>query len=326
MNDMAEYLIFIHGVNTRDIREQPDYANPLIERIQRRKSPEITLKPVSLYWGDVNIDEEKKLLKDLEDSKAWSKLQFKQFRSKQLLQFVGDAALYISRSVGRKIVDQLIKQLSTGLQDFNPETDHIHLITHSMGTIILFDVLFSSRWDAQNVYEYQGVELLRQHIFQGGTPVRSIHTMGSPIGLFSLMTISDTSLPNTHEITPRLSDYLQALCSKLEAPFPWRNYLHAMDIVATSIEVMLPKMLGESAKDCLDVVDIITQESGILDKLFSRLSANLSLEEVEGEVEAIQLAVFAGSAHSSYWSSSLVASTIMQTVETTLSQRQRQPA
>src|SRR5438270_543094 len=128
MNDMAEYLIFIHGVNTRDIREQPDYANPLIERIQRRKSPEITLKPVSLYWGDVNIDEEKKLLKDLEDSKAWSKLQFKQFRSKQLLQFVGDAALYISRSVGRKIVDQLIKQLSTGLQDFNPETDHIHLI------------------------------------------------------------------------------------------------------------------------------------------------------------------------------------------------------
>jgi hypothetical protein len=326
MKNMAEYLIFIHGVNTRETREQPDYANPLIEHIKQRKSPEITLKPVSLYWGDVNIYEEKGLLDDLKASDAWDKLQFKQFRSNQLLQFVGDAALYISRSVGRKIVDNLIEQLNTGLQDFNRETDHIHLITHSMGTIILFDVLFSSRWDAKNVYEYQGVEQLRQHIFRGGTPVRSIHTMGSPLGLFSLMTISDTSLPTTHEITPRLSAYLQALCSQLEAPFPWKNYLHAMDIVATPIEKMLPKMLGAPAKDCLHVEDIITQESGILDKLFSRLSETLSLKEVEGEVEEIQLAIFGGSAHSSYWSSSVVASTILQTVETTLSQRQRQPA
>jgi hypothetical protein len=326
MKDMAEYLIFIHGVNTREIREQPDYAKPLIERIEQRKTSEMTLKSVPLYWGDVNRDEEESLLEDLKDSKAWDKLQFKQFRSKQLLQFVGDAALYISRSVGRKIVDKLIEQLNTGLQDFNSETDHIHLITHSMGTIILFDVLFSSRWDAQNVYDYQGVEQLRQYIFQGGTPVRSIHTMGSPLGLFSLMTISDTSLPNTHEITPRLRAYLQALCSQLEGPFPWKNYLHAMDIVATSIETMLPKMLGEPAKGCLHVEDIVTQESGILDKLFSRLSANLSLEEVEGEVEEIQLAIFGGSAHSSYWSSPVVASTILETIKTTLSQRQRQPA
>jgi hypothetical protein len=324
MKDMAEYLIFIHGVNTREIREQPDYANTLIEHIQRLKSYEITMSTVPLYWGDINIEEEKKLLDGLRKSPVWDKLYFREFRSKQLLQFVGDAALYISRAVGKKIVDQLIKQINKGLQDFNPETDHIHLITHSMGTIILFDALFSSRWDAPNVGGYQGVELLRQQIFRGGTPVRSIHTMGSPIGMFSLMTLSDTELPNTHEITPRLSAYLQALCSKLEAPFPWRNYLHAMDIVATSIQQVLPETLGASAKGCIDVKDIITQESGILDKLFSRLSGTLSLKEFEGEVEEIQLAIFGGSAHSSYWSSSLVASTIMQTIETTLSQRQPQ--
>ena len=150
--------------------------------------------------------------------------------------------------------------------------------------------------------------------------------MGSPIGMFSLMTLSDTELPNTHEITPRLSAYLEALSRKLQAPFPWRNYLHAMDIVATSIEKVLPDTLGISDENCLEVRDIITQESGILDKLFSRLSETMSLKEFEGEVEELQLAVFGGSAHSSYWSSSLVASTIMQTIETTLSQRQPQPA
>ena len=92
---MAEYLIFIHGVNTRERREQPDYANPLIERLEQRKSPEMTLRYVPLHWGDVNIHEENQLLDDLQHSIAWEKLQFKQFRSHQLLQFVGDAALYI---------------------------------------------------------------------------------------------------------------------------------------------------------------------------------------------------------------------------------------
>lgn len=211
---MTEYLIFIHGVNTRETREQPDYAARLIENIERRKSSEIEMKTVSLYWGDVNKDEEEKLLDDLRLSSAWKKLYFKDFRSKQLLQFVGDAALYISRAVGRKIVDKLLEQLNTGLKDFNPQTDHTHLITHSMGTIILFDMLFSSRWDAQNADGFQGVENLRQQIFRGRTPIRSIHTMGSPLGLFSLMTLTDTPLPRTHEITPRLGAYFQALLLK----------------------------------------------------------------------------------------------------------------
>jgi hypothetical protein len=283
------------------------------------------MRTVSLYWGDVNKDEEEKLLENLKLSSVWEKLSFQGFRSHQLLQFVGDAALYISRAVGRKIVDTLLYQLRDGLTDFQSDTDHIHLITHSMGTIILFDLLFSSRWDAQNTDGFQGVEDLRQQFFRGSTPIRSIHTMGSPLGLFSLMTLTDTPLPHTHEITPRLSAYLQALYSKLEAPFPWRNYLHAMDIVATSIEKVLPDTLGISDESCLEVRDIITQESGILDKLFSRLSETMSLKEFEGEVEEIQLAIFGGSAHSSYWSNPLVASTIVQTIEATLRQPQLQP-
>lgn len=315
---MAEYLLFIHGVNTRETREKRDYANPLIEHIQRHWSFPTAVRPISLYWGDVNIEAEQNLMNNYQASPVWDKLYFKAYRSKQLLQFTGDAALYISRAVGKRIVDQLIQQARDGLQEFNPATDNIHLITHSLGTVILFDILFSSRWDATNAGGYQGVEQLRQQIFRGGTPLRSIHTMGSPLGIFSLTTLDDPQVPNTHEVTPRLSAYLQALCGALNAPFPWRNYLHAMDIIATPIEHVLPEMLGVAAQGCLEVKDIITQEASILDRLFSQTSKTLSLGGLEGEVEQIQLVILGGDAHSSYWSSPLVASTITQTIGMTL--------
>ena len=323
---MTEYLLFIHGVNTRETRDQPTYADQLIEQIQRLRSPQTRIKPVPLYWGDVNIEAEQKLQKRLEESPAWEKLYFKEFRANQFLQFTGDAALYLSRAVGKQIVEYLIQQAESGLQGFTLGTDHIHLITHSLGAIILFDVLFSSRWDEKNAGGYKGVEKLRERIFHDSTPIRSIHTMGFPLGLFSLTTVSDPQLPNTHDITSRLRQYLQDLCGTLKTPFPWRNYLHSMDIIATPIEQLLPEMLGAAAEGCLDVKDIVTQETGIFSRLFSRISQALSLIELEGEVEQVQLAVSGGEAHSNYWSSRVVASTIVQTIEATVRQPQLQPA
>jgi hypothetical protein len=175
---MAEYLIFIHGVNTRDIRDQPRYADYLFQNIERLSSPGITIKSIPLYWGDVNLNAEQQLMKSLEESHVWDQLHFQDFRAKQLLQFTGDAALYISRAIGKQVVEHLIQDAMLGLQSFQ-SGDHIHLITHSMGTIILFDVLFSPRWDAPNAGGFEGVEQLRHLIFRSDSPLQSIHTMGS---------------------------------------------------------------------------------------------------------------------------------------------------
>lgn len=309
---MTEYLLFIHGVNTRETRDQPSYANQLIEQIQRLRSSQMEIEFCPLYWGDVNIEAERDLQGRLEESPVWDKLYFKEFRAKQLLQFVGDAALYISRAVGRKVVEKLIKDAQRCLQRFNPQADHIHLITHSLGTIILFDILFSSRWDG-----YGDVEELRNLIFQGGSPIRSIHTMGSPLGLFSLTMVSAPPLPNTHDVTVRLRQYLQDFCSTPNAKLIWRNYLHPMDLIATSIEQLLPNMLG-STQACLDIKDVLTQEVDILDQLSSLFSRTLIAGDLREQVEKLQLALLAGQAHSSYWSSPAVASTIVQTIEATV--------
>jgi hypothetical protein len=95
-----------------------------------------------------------------------------------------------------------------------------------------------------------------------------------------------------------------------------------MDIVAMPIEQLLPGML-EAAPTCLDVKDVLTQEPDILDSLSRTLSTLLG--GLEERIEPVQLALLGGDAHNSYWSSQVVASTIMQTIEATLRQPHLQP-
>ena len=65
---MTEYLLFIHGVNTRETRDQPTYADQLIEQIRRLQSPQMSIRSCPLYWGDVNIEAEQDLQGRLEES------------------------------------------------------------------------------------------------------------------------------------------------------------------------------------------------------------------------------------------------------------------
>jgi len=55
----TDYILFIHGVNTRDEKEDPKYADMLIEGI---KSQYQDFVDIPLYWGDVNEATQKQLL------------------------------------------------------------------------------------------------------------------------------------------------------------------------------------------------------------------------------------------------------------------------
>jgi hypothetical protein len=325
MENMTEYLLFIHGINTRETRDQPDFADPLIQNVQHLCSPGMPIKPIALHWGDVNAGAEQSVLKAFQESPAWEKLCFPNLRSKQLLQFAGDLALFISRASGKLLVDRLVQEvMSSSLHDFHPHEDHLHLITHGVGTMILFDLLFSSRWDAANVGGYDGVEHLRHQIFQGQFPIRSIHTMGSPFGMFRLIKGDSAPLPNTHDITPRLRDYLQQLHEETGTPLLWRNYLHPLDPVATPIEQLVPEMLNMD-RACFDVKDLLTQEPDLISQISELTIQALGGRGEKGEkMEIAQLLLLSGSAHTSYWSNPLVASTIIQTVQ--IASRQLQPA
>jgi|GEM_PF-353489 hypothetical protein len=333
---MTDYIVFIHGVNTRETRESPHYADSLFHLIQCEMGSSASLKSIPLYWGDANLLAEQKSLEMYKQSPTWSQLYFRDIREKQLLQFTGDAALYISRNTGTLVVNTLRDQLSRGLAGYQPETDRLHLVTHSMGTVILFDLLFSSRWDTSQTNGYEGAEQLRDLFFGlpphecEGIRLGSIATMGSPISIYSLMMAPDQHLPTTHDITDRLAEMLQALQNELGKRLPWQNFIHPADIIAYPLAELLPAMV-DPQKRYLDVIDILTNReyasvSGSDDlsdghKLFSHFLGGimntvpltgqnnaLSALKKAGELaEKLQMALLCGPAHGSYWASQQVA-------------------
>lgn len=310
----TDYLLFNHGVSTRDARPQPQYADPLYRLIQSHyKLPGRTLQKIELYWGDVNEAEEQNLLALYQASSIWSQLWFRGWREQQTLQFVGDAALYISRAVGYKVADRIKNQAMDGLRGCNPQEDRLHVVTHSMGTVILFDILFSARWDMPDVPGHDSVEEMRDGLFgvapNPGQGIRlgSIATMGSPIGFFSLLDVTasgsnagDQPL-SSHDITAHLEQFLESLYQELGAPLPWYNFVHPGDPIGYPLEKLLPCLL-DGASQSIDIQDILTPPTG--------------LDIVAEPISQTPLAlVQAGEAHGSYWQCDLVARTIVQAIE-----------
>ncbi len=270
----TDYILFIHGVNTRDRREDPHYADQLFQRLQKSASNhKRNLKKIALYWGDVNKNAEDYLLEQLKGSPLWKDMWFKTFREQQLLQFAGDAALYISRQVGSQVVQELKKQTLDGLdRSKNTQSDdRLHLVTHSWGTVILFDLLFAGRWDDPNVPGHDDVMAIRDQIYglsgkdpnpYQGVQIESIHTMGSPVAIFSLINLipSSPNSPSTHDITPQMQKLLESLHARRNGlKLPWRNYIHPGDPIAYPLEDVMSNIV-DNQKKYLDFKDYSTHE------------------------------------------------------------------
>ena len=305
----TDYVLFIHGVNTREVREQPEYADPLIKLLKETKP---NLIPIALYWGKVNEKAETDLLNKLHASPLWSQMWFRTFREKQILQFAGDAALYISRGIGAQVISTLKSQALKGLENAQPN-DRLHLVTHSWGTVILFDLLFASRWDDENVPGHDDVMAIRDTIYgiSGKNPnplqgiqVASLHTMGSPVAIFSLIDASpgkdNTDSTSSHDITPKLQKLLESLYEARKGEkLPWRNYIHPGDPIAYTLEELMTSLV-DGDKKYLDIHDLITQEPGLFDFV------------TEQTVVAL---LHGGDAHGSYWHSKKVAQEISSVIK-----------
>ncbi|GAC1396982.1 MAG: hypothetical protein NVSMB49_02060 [Ktedonobacteraceae bacterium] len=325
----TDYVVFIHGVSTREQVEPPTYADALFALIQesvarhsKGKSVPHLVK-VPLYWGSVGVTAENELLKEYQhSSKNWKKFWFKKMRSTVLLEFAGDVALYMSRYVGAKVADKLkedaVKQLAPAM--LNPDCeDRLHLIAHSLGTVVLFDILFSARWDQEGIPGYESVKTLREGIYgvepnwQQGIRLASISTMGSPLSLFSLMNVDKSSVEkrngkeeivNTHDVTPRLQQFLERLPTKLNREgkrLPWLNFAHPGDPLASPLVPLLPHMVDHEQK-YVQVEDIILKNTTFADhvgQVFSNSSLSL---------------LHAGGAHLSYLKSHQVAERVAEVI------------
>lgn len=298
---MTNHVLFIHGVNTRQKRDQIGYSAELFKRIKFQA--EVT--QIELYWGDINKGEERNLCNMWEGSSSWNELLFQKIRQNQLLQFIGDAALYLSRADGKKIVSTLYQQIVIGLKDI-PESDGLHIVAHSWGTVILFDILFAARWDGDDE-----VEAIRKNIYgvtsnasddkskKKGYKISSIHTMGSPLSIYQLMSINTSN--NTHDISIRLSDFVKTTHNNKKKPLVWNNYIHPCDPVGYPLSKVLPNILNIKNGIEINVLDFVLPKNGILDFIMTMVNVICP---------KLALVLYGGKAHGNYWESDFVATKI----------------
>jgi hypothetical protein len=284
----TDYVLFNHGVSTRGVRPDATYADPLFDLIQNNyhSAPGRTLKKIVLYWGDISAAEENRLLAIYRASPYWNQMWFRSIRETVLLQSIGDIALYLSRSIGARIADRLQQQTLAGLKGFDPKEDRLHLVSHSLGTIILFDILFSARWDSPGSPGYASVETLRNLLFglgltpDSGIVVGSVTTMGSPLGFFSLIDVDQSTenkldgtgdLLNAHDITPRVEKLLLSLYRELGMKLPWYNFMHPGDPIATPLAQLLPDLVDKDHR-YIDIQDILIPPMGLVEDLANLVS------------------------------------------------------
>jgi hypothetical protein len=309
----TDYILLIHGVDTRS----PDFANQLMDLIVKEMpSSNRSLKQIPIYWGDLNNDREAKLLATYQDAPIWKDLWFQDLRAGDLFRFFGDAALYLSRYIGGAIADRIWGKVSPIFSDHDPES-RLHFVTHSLGTTILFDLLFSTRWDGPpSLPGYASVQHLREKIYGiasdtqpalVGMPLGSVTTMGSPIGLFSLIDVDQTTqeildatgVPiASHDITPRLQIMLKALNARLNGrQLPWLNYIHPGDPIGSPLQLLLPQLVDDPAGNYIKVQDMLVPVNfGDPLAIVGMLAKGLGISILDG----LQ-------AHGSYWTSDKVA-------------------
>ena len=318
----TDYVLFINGVNTR----QPTYADKFIEKLKSLSNPATPIKPLVVFWGDVT-DDEARLLYRYQASDTWKKLWFADLREQLLLSLTGDVALYLSRYIGAGVAARVAEQIAK-LKDCTAE-DRLHLVTHSLGTVILFDLLFSSRWDGESTSGHDYVMATRNAIYgvtgsdpnpKRGIRLGSITTMGSPIGIFSLMDVdapskdarSDPSkATSTHDITPslvKLLDYLhQALGGN---KLPWSNFVHPGDSIASPLDGILPAMI-DGERTYIDFQDILVP----LAQVFKEPIKAVLVDRITWLLRKTPISILdTGNAHSSYWRSSRVVEGITQLI------------
>ena len=319
-----DYILFLHGVNVREFPDAlddpnfPTFANPLFELIKHSlKDHQLTLEKVPIYYGDISMREERTLLEIYQRSVAWKDFWFRHVRETLLLQIVGDIALYLSPYIGTKIVERLHNVLVRITHEVHnhQEGGRLHIVCHSLGTIILFDALFATRWNEKNVPGYDCVLEMRETLCGLGDNVRegihvaSINTMGSPIALFSLLNMhseqrkEENMTENTHDISPRLQQFLQELSKHRGGkPLPWWNFAHPGDPLASPLATLVPELVDREGR-YLEVHDMITLTPGLEDRVIESFS------------QSPAALIHGIAAHHSYWSSKDVAERIAQTIK-----------
>lgn len=237
-------VFFVHGINTQDSY----YAKYLIKNICKEFSKRgIEQKPnfYSSFWGNLFNNKKHKITEYIarDFSRACESVKsgaiprndiyrYQKQRNLFINNFLGDFLIYQNIERGNEIRKVITTQLEQFIKD-NPGQKEIHFVSHSLGSIVLWDLLFSQNNDKS------GSLSTFQKILTGLNLV-SITTMGSPLLFFKEML--DLNFSSLDLYTKSKNDSINNQNS-LHA-LRWVNIIHSSDLVAYPLKSAAEKEIN----------------------------------------------------------------------------------
>ncbi|MEW5858239.1 MAG: hypothetical protein AB1861_12785 [Cyanobacteriota bacterium] len=236
-------VFFIHGVATRT----NEYANELTNKIKEDFSKRNQSAPLfySSLWGGVLKNTPNLwgwVQQDLNDFQRTHQIdvgnvfQYSKYREFFVTHFFGDLFTYLNLDYGWEIRKVIALQLLECLEKY-PNENELHIVAHSLGGVILWDILFSDKFEsnAPAFYIRSVIKGLAGAKDSHQVTLGSITTMGTPILLFNLML----------GISP---ENLKLFASKYrDKPLRWVNIIRSSDPLAypirASFNIDLPSQL-----------------------------------------------------------------------------------
>jgi len=236
---------FIHGVNAK----KATYANTLIKNIRNefyKAQDKPSLKFGSSYWGNMFNHKKLQLIEfiDKDYRKACEQHQeykyshndiyrYRTKRNEFISNFLGDFLIYQNPKRGESIRKRILEEFTQFIHD-NPRETQIHFIAHSLGSLILWDILFSdiiSNDDSVLIFR----NMLRQ------LNLVSISTLGSPLLFLKEMLDIDFSIINSVIEKP----------SSKNDKFRWVNIIHSSDLIAYPLKASIENQIDLSRSNLL---------------------------------------------------------------------------
>lgn len=230
-------VFFIHGVATKDAGYSKKLEALIREEFNKKDKPlphfyasfwGNVLKQTGQIWNWVHQDlQDFKKIHPTVDVKDI--FRYQEFRQDFISEFFGDILTYFNTERGRKIRELISQGLADFIKNF-PQEEELHIITHSLGSVVLWDVLFSEKfapddpaWEIRAMIE----SLTSDRAFEQKTYLKSITTMGSPILFFNMM-LNISSV--------KIKDFTEKYHHQ---PLRWLNIIHSSDIIAYPLKASI---------------------------------------------------------------------------------------
>ncbi len=229
-------VFFIHGASVRTV----EYADPLRNYLIREFVSRSLEMPqfYSSYIGEA-IGDFHQLWDYVEQdlgNLAWDYPKFKpedlfHYRDRRrqfIVEFFGDLCNYLNPQRGKEVRKVIALQLLNFIKSAPTETD-LHIVAHSLGSAIWWDILFSHQFESGDPAYYirDVIKGLSASSSMRKVVLRSMTTLGSPLLFFDrLLNIDPAQL---HQFASRYTQH----------PLRWVNILHASDIFAYPVRASL---------------------------------------------------------------------------------------